>query len=119
MRTTRLLTSVVLLSAAFGPWALAQNGEAGLPSAVSSGSYGAGSYSKGFTGPGNTGPGSYGPGSYGPGSGASLIPILRPRSSCLPRAEAPRCRSASATRSVVPVGQMAKLLALWGNSGSP
>jgi hypothetical protein len=118
MRTTRVLTSVVLMSATFAPWALAQNAaETGAPgplSALSSGSYGAG-----FTGPGNTGPGSYGPGSYGPGSGASLIPILRPRSSCLPRAEAPRCRSASATRSVVPVGQMAKLLALWGNSGSP
>jgi len=74
MRTTRLLTSVVLLSAAFAPWALAQNGEAGLPSAVSSGSYGAGSYSKGFTGPGNTGPGSYGSGFYGPGFQAAPSP---------------------------------------------
>ena len=73
MRTTRLLTSVVLLSAAFGPWALAQNAaETGAPgplSALSSGSYGAG-----FTGPGNTGPGSYGSGFYGPGFQAAPSP---------------------------------------------
>ena len=80
MRTIRLLISGALMSAAFAPWALAQNGAGtgaaapGPPSVGNSGNYGAGSYGTGFTGPGLTGPGSYGPGSYGPGSGASPTP---------------------------------------------
>ena len=79
MRTTRLLTSVVLMSATFAPLPLAQD-TAGIgtqtppPTGVNYGSYGAGSYGGGFYGPGITGPGSYGPGSYGPGFGASPTP---------------------------------------------
>ena len=80
MRTPRLLTCVVLLSAAFAPWALAQN-EAGPgtpapgpPNVGNSGNYGAGSYGPGFTGRGITGPGSYGSGFYGPGFAASPAP---------------------------------------------
>jgi len=78
MKTTRLLTSVVLMSAIAVPWALAQNtvgsGTPGLPSSVSSGSYGPGFVGPGVTGPGSSGFGSYGAGSYNSGVGASTAP---------------------------------------------
>ena len=78
MKTTRLLTSVVLMSAIAMPWASAQNtvgaGEPGLPSSVTSGSYGPGLTGPGLTGPGSYGSGSYSAGSYNPGVGASTAP---------------------------------------------
>lgn len=78
MKTTRLLTSLVLMSAAFMSRALAQDlggaQEVGPLNAISSGSYGPGFYSSGVTGPGSYGPGSYGSGSYGPGAGATTGP---------------------------------------------
>jgi hypothetical protein len=65
MKTTWLLTFVVLMSASAMPWALAQDntvgiGTQGLPTSISEGSYGTA-----FYGPGLTGPGSYGSGTYG------------------------------------------------------
>jgi len=78
MKTTRLLTSVVLMSAIAMPWASAQNtvgaGEPGLPSSVTSGSYGPGLTGPGLTGPGSYGSGSYSAGSFNPGVGASTAP---------------------------------------------
>jgi hypothetical protein len=83
MKTTRLLASVVLMSAIAMPWALAQNtigigtqsGAApGEPSSVTSGSYGPGFAGPGLTGPGSSGSGSYGSGSYNSGIGASTAP---------------------------------------------
>lgn len=78
MKTTRLLTSLVLMSAALMPRALAQDTggaqEVGPLNATSPGYYGPGFYSSGVTGPGSYGPGSYGSGSYGSGTGATTGP---------------------------------------------
>jgi hypothetical protein len=81
MKMPRLVTSVLLMSVSAIPWALAQDvvgvdtqALTGLPSSISSGSYGAGFSGPGLSGPGSYGPGSYGPGSYGPGVGASTGP---------------------------------------------
>jgi len=79
MKTTWLLTFVVLMSASAMPWALAQDntvgiGTQGLPASISEGFYGTGFYGPGLTGPGSYGPGTYGPGSFNAGVGASTNP---------------------------------------------
>jgi len=78
MKTIRLLTFIVLMSATAMRWALAQdNIGQGLPArspSISEGSYGTGFYGPGLTGPGSYGPGTYSAGSYNAGAGASTSP---------------------------------------------